>query len=159
MAESMKYNFIMLFKNMFSTIQASHLINSKLFVCLLDLWFRTRFLCTFYMFGSVRFRFGKRNFNLLVLFGSGRTIKHCFGRSLSSPVTPMILSMISKYTPKRLNKNTCTVHHICPTENNNIQCRPPMTSWQIYTFCAIRRHKFPQKGIVFQDVIDGLDCR
>ena len=40
------------------------------------------FFCTFYMFGSVRFRFGKQNFSWLVLFGSGRTVKHCFGRSL-----------------------------------------------------------------------------
>ena len=34
------------------------------------------------MFGSVWFRFGKQNFNWLVLFGLGRTVKHCFGRSL-----------------------------------------------------------------------------
>jgi len=54
-----------------------------LFVCLLDLRFRSRFLCGFYMFGSVRFRFGKQNFNWLVLFCSGRTVKHYFGRSLS----------------------------------------------------------------------------
>ena len=57
-------------------------INLKLFVCLLDLWFRSRFLWAFYMFGSVRFRFGKQNFHWLVLFGSGRTVKHCFGWSL-----------------------------------------------------------------------------
>ena len=49
---------------------------------MLDLQFRSRFLCAFYMFGSVRFRFGKQNFNWLVLFGSGRTVKHCFGQSL-----------------------------------------------------------------------------
>ena len=35
------------------------------------------------MFGSVQFRFGKQNFDWLVLFGSGRTVKHCFGWSLS----------------------------------------------------------------------------
>jgi len=51
-------------------------------VCLLDLWFRSRFLSAFQMFGSVRFRFGKLNFNWLVQFGSGRTLKHWFGRSL-----------------------------------------------------------------------------
>ena len=34
------------------------------------------------MFGSVRFRFGKQNFDWLVLFCSSRTVKHCFGRSL-----------------------------------------------------------------------------
>ena len=55
-------------------------INEKLFVCLLDL--QSRFLCTFYMFGSVRFRFGKQNFDWLVLFGSGRTVKYWFGQSL-----------------------------------------------------------------------------
>jgi hypothetical protein len=49
---------------------------------LLSLRFRSRFFCDFYIFGSVRFRFGKQNFNWLVLFGSGRTVKHCFGRSL-----------------------------------------------------------------------------
>ena len=57
-----------------------------MFVCLLDLQFRSRFLCAFYMFGSVRFRFGKQNFDWLVLFGSGRTVKHCFGRSLISRI-------------------------------------------------------------------------
>ena len=68
-------------------------INLKLFVCLLDLGFtpnnlfvrllfRSRFLCAFYMFGSVRFQFGKQNFDWLVLFCSGRKIKYCFGRSL-----------------------------------------------------------------------------
>ena len=49
---------------------------------MLDLQFKPRFLCAFYMFGSVRFRFGKQNFGWLVLFGSGITVKHCFGRSL-----------------------------------------------------------------------------
>ena len=38
------------------------------------------------MFDLVRFRFGKQSFDLLVLFGSGRTVKHCFSRSL--PPTP-----------------------------------------------------------------------
>ena len=42
-----------------------------MFICLLDLQLRSRFLCTFYMFGSVRFWFGKQNFDWLVLFGSG----------------------------------------------------------------------------------------
>ena len=52
-------------------IQASHLINLKLFVCLLDLQFRSRFLSAV---------------TCLVLFGFGRTVNHCFGRSLiSSP--------------------------------------------------------------------------
>ena len=41
------------------------------------------FFCTFYMFGSVRFWFGKQNFSWLVLFGSGRTVKHCFSRSIA----------------------------------------------------------------------------
>ena len=31
-------------------------------VCLLDLQFGSRFLCPFYMSGSVRFQFGKQNF-------------------------------------------------------------------------------------------------
>ena len=51
-------------------------------VWLLDLQFRSRFLCAFYMFDSVRFRFGKQNFDWLVRFGLGRMVKHCFGRSL-----------------------------------------------------------------------------
>ena len=34
------------------------------------------------LFGSVRFQFWKQNFDQLVLFGSGRSVKHCFGRSL-----------------------------------------------------------------------------
>ena len=34
------------------------------------------------MFGSVWIWFGKQNFDGLVLFGSGRTVKHCLGRSL-----------------------------------------------------------------------------
>ena len=63
-----------------------------MFVCLLDLWFRSRFLCAFYMFGSVRFRFGKQNFDWLVRFGSGRTVKHCFGRSLKYTDTYQILT-------------------------------------------------------------------
>ena len=53
-----------------------------LFVYLLDLQFRYRFLCAFYMFGSVWFWFGKQNFDCLALFGSGRRVQHCFGRSL-----------------------------------------------------------------------------
>ena len=36
------------------------------------------------MFGSVRFWFGKQNFDWLVWLGSGKTVKHCFGRSLLS---------------------------------------------------------------------------
>ena len=47
-----------------------------------DLQFRSRFLCAFYMFGSVRFWFGKQNFDWLALFGSGSRVQHCFGRSL-----------------------------------------------------------------------------
>ena len=34
------------------------------------------------MISSVRFRFRKQNFDRLVWFSSGRTVKHCFGRSL-----------------------------------------------------------------------------
>ena len=49
---------------------------------MLDLLFRSRFSGAFYMFGSVWFWFGKQIFDWLVLFGSGRTVKHCFGRSL-----------------------------------------------------------------------------
>ena len=45
---------------------------------------RSRFLCAFYMFGSVRFWFGKHNFDWLVRFGSGRTVKYRFSRSLLS---------------------------------------------------------------------------
>ena len=63
-------------------VTATHLINWKLFVCLLDLRFRYRCLSTFQRFGSVQFRFGKPNFNWLVRFGSGQTLKHWFGRSL-----------------------------------------------------------------------------
>ena len=43
--------------------------NQLKIVCLLDLHFRSRFLCAFYMFGSVRFQFGKQNFDWLVRFG------------------------------------------------------------------------------------------
>ena len=47
----------------------------KLFVCLLDLQFRSRFLCTCYMFGSVWFRFGKQNLDVLVRFRqNGKTL-------------------------------------------------------------------------------------
>ena len=63
---------------------------------MLDLWFRSWFLCAFYMFGSVRFRFGKQNFNWLVLFGSGRTVKHCFGRSLVKIMIRLLLLMTLK---------------------------------------------------------------
>ena len=62
-------------------LESNYHIKLKLFVCLVDLKFRSRFLCAFYMFSSVPFPFRKQNFDWLVLFGSGRMVKHCFGRS------------------------------------------------------------------------------
>ena len=50
---------------------------------MLDLQFSSRFLCGFYMFG-----FSSENRTLIDLFGSGRTVKHYFGRSLLSPPPP-----------------------------------------------------------------------
>ena len=43
--------------------------NSLKIVCLLDLQFRSRFLCAFYMFGSVPFWFCKQNFDWMIRFG------------------------------------------------------------------------------------------
>ena len=77
-----------------------------MFICLLDLWFRSRFLCAFYMFGSVRFRFGKQNFNWLFLFGSGRTVKHCFGRSL-----PWIINLFQRIWPYCDETGLFWLHH------------------------------------------------
>ena len=56
-------------------LELNYHINLRLIVCLLDLQFRSRFLSAFYMFRSVRFSFGKQNFDWQ-LFGSGRTVKH-----------------------------------------------------------------------------------
>ena len=66
---------------------------------------RSRFLCSFYMFGSVRFRFGKQNFDWLVLFGSCRTVKHRFGRSLTQG-QPVLLSWAGSFlnTPNLILK-------------------------------------------------------
>ena len=66
--------------------------NFKLFVGLLDLQFRSRFLCTFCMLGSVRFWFEKQNLDWFVLFVSGRTVKHYFGRSLDVRLLWFIIS-------------------------------------------------------------------
>ena len=61
-------------------------ISIYIITCCIRLFLRStvqaRFLCAFYTFGSVRFWVGKQNFDSLVLFGSGRMVKHCSGRSL-----------------------------------------------------------------------------
>ena len=61
------------------------------------------------MFSRIRFSavwFGKQNFNCLVRFGSGRMVKHCFGRSLlsatygSTQMTLAYLFLGQEITPK-----------------------------------------------------------
>ena len=47
--------------------------NSFKIVSLLDLQFRSRFLCTFYMFDSVPFWFGKQNYDWMARFGQNST--------------------------------------------------------------------------------------
>ena len=82
-------------------------INLRLFVCLLDIQFMSRFLCAFYMFGSVRFRFGKQNFDWLVLFGLGRTVKHCFGRSLLCTYALTCYTIIVNDLMGKCQKSNC----------------------------------------------------
>ena len=65
------------------------------------------------MFGSVRFRFGKQNFNWLVWFGSGWTVKHCFGRSLTRTYFYFFLVLCRFPNDPCMGGETLTQEGIC----------------------------------------------
>ena len=87
------------------------------------------------MFCSARFWFGKQNFDWLVLFCLGRTVKHHFGRSQLRGDAKWILAMICR--PGKLKFFWEAIRGL----------------WFVFKFCGIYGQTDPKTTIVTSKVV------